>query len=101
MRPLPAPFSHRNTTIVRPTRRLRFAFLLLAANLAWTCPPLGLPVAVATNANALFCGVVLFRHPAFTSGRYGRTEIMDLTSDDVELAPRDPATLARSSALFQ
>ena len=53
----------------------RAAFLLLAANLSWTCDPLGWLCALATNANALLSAYVMWAHPTFTSGQASATAI--------------------------
>lgn len=58
----------------------RAAFLLLSANLAWTIEPLGFAVAILTNANAVFSGYVLWRHPAFLEGQESRTAIGSVDS---------------------
>lgn len=47
----------------------RAAFLLLAANLAWTCAPFGWIAALVTNANALLSAYIMYAHPSFTSGQ--------------------------------
>ena len=46
----------------------RAAFLLLVANLSWTCGPLGVWSAVLTNANALFFAYV--GHASFVEGQH-------------------------------
>ena len=53
----------------------RAAFLLLSANLAWTCAPLGVAAAILTNANALVSAYVMWQHPSFTSGVASATAI--------------------------
>ena len=53
----------------------RTAFLLLSANLMWTCDPLGFFAALLTNANAVFSGYVIMMHPAFVEQRVSRVAI--------------------------
>ena len=53
----------------------RAAFLLLVANLSWTCAPLGLLCAVATNANGIASAYVMYAHPSFISGAANPTAI--------------------------
>ena len=60
----------------------RAAFLLLSANLCWTCGWLGFPTALLTNANALFSAYVLWHHPAFVEGQVSRTAIGSVSGAD-------------------
>lgn len=53
----------------------RAAFLLLIGNLAWTCDPLGWPVAALTNGNALFSAYIMWAHPAFVEGSASPTAL--------------------------
>lgn len=76
----------------------RCAFLLLTANLCWTCGALGLPAAIATNINAALNAYLLISHPAFTSGEMAWTTIEDLAAGGESFTPvaRDPAAVAQS-----
>ena len=65
----------------------RAAFLLLIANLAWTCAPLGFWAALLTNANAILSAYVMVAHPAFIEGRASWTEIGGLGSSSGEEDP--------------
>uniref|UniRef100_A0A7S2DL87 Uncharacterized protein n=1 Tax=Haptolina brevifila TaxID=156173 RepID=A0A7S2DL87_9EUKA len=82
----------------------RAAFLLLSANLSWTCVHLGLVTAVVTNANAIFSAYVMWVHPAFTEGQVSWTAIHGNVHDQstevfVSDSALDPASVsARSSA---
>jgi len=79
----------------------RCAVLLLTGNLVWTCDPLGLPTAIATNVNAGLNAYLLISHPSFTSGQLGWASIEDLATGgesggDTFMA-RDPAAVAQSA----
>jgi hypothetical protein len=76
----------------------RCAFLLLTANLCWTCGDLGLPAAIATNINAALNVYLLISHPAFTSGEMSWMTIGDLAvgGETFTPVPRDPAAVAQS-----
>lgn len=60
----------------------RAAFLLLIANLSWTCAPFGLFAAVLTNANAILSAYVMWKHPAFVEGQVSWTAIQPGVSDE-------------------
>ena len=62
----------------------RAAFLLLVANLAWTCAPLGLLTALVTNANALLSAYIIWQHPTFVSGQASAVAIGGFDGDDGE-----------------
>lgn len=47
----------------------RSLFVLLIANLAWTCAPLGVYAAIVTNGNAVLSLYVLFMHPELRGRR--------------------------------
>ena len=53
----------------------RAAFLLLVANLSWTCSPIGFYCAVLTNANAAVQAYIIFAHPSFVEGQASRFAI--------------------------
>lgn len=79
----------------------RAAYLLLVANLAWTCEPLGLPTAILTNANAAFSGYLMFVHPSFTSGAVSATTMDggDGSGDELRDVTRDSSSFDPSSAV--
>ena len=81
----------------------RAAFLLLVANLAWTCAPLGWLAALVTNANALLSAYIMYAHPTFTSGQAsavaiggmegeGGTELIEPGSRSSSAGSFDPAS---------
>ena len=79
----------------------RAAFLLLVANLAWTCRPLGIPTAILTNVNACFSFYLMAAHPSFTSGAASPTAISGTGEEDtmqMHDVTRDSSSFDPSSA---
>ena len=77
----------------------RCGFLLLVANLAWTCAPLGFFAAVLTNANALLSAFIMWRHPSFVSGHASATAIGGIGGGDgSELMMEGTAGMHRASS---
>mmetsp|Transcript_18861 Transcript_18861/g.38408 ORF Transcript_18861/g.38408 Transcript_18861/m.38408 type:complete len:216 (+) Transcript_18861:23-670(+) len=59
----------------------RSGFVLLCANLAWTCaPPFGFYTALLTNGNAVLNLYLLMCHPDYTTGRLSRLAIDGVVS---------------------
>jgi hypothetical protein len=78
----------------------RAAFLLLAANIAWTCAPLGWIAALLTNANAVLSAYVIRAHPSFASGQASATAIGGLDGEAGDaLVWADSAATAGASSL--
>jgi hypothetical protein len=79
----------------------RAAYLLLVANLAWTCHPLGVATAILTNLNAVFSFFLMAAHPSFTSGAASPTaigngdETMEMTDVTRNSSSFDPSSAAR------
>lgn len=59
----------------------RAAFLLLVANLAWTCSPIGWLAALLTNLNGLISAYIMYAHPSFVSGQASATAVGGFDGD--------------------